>query len=184
MHKIMTCKASGTIPYLANEAEYRSKTTALKQQLQDYRIRVVLTAHPTQFYPGPVLGIMGDLAQAIAASDLPFIEKLLQQLGKTPLFNRTKPTPYDEAVSLIWYLENIFYFAIGDIIQRIDEHVFDLQGLPENSFIDLGFWPGGDRDGNPFVTADITLKVAARLKSSILKMLLPGCAKTEEAPHI
>ena len=162
-------QGSGTIPYLANEAEYRSKTTALKQQLQDYRIRVVLTAHPTQFYPGPVLGIMGDLAQAIAASDLPFIEKLLQQLGKTPLFNRTKPTPYDEAVSLIWYLENIFYFAIGDIIQRIDEHVFDLQGLPENSFIDLGFWPGGDRDGNPFVTADITLKVAARLKSSILK---------------
>ena len=160
---------SGTIPYLAAEADYQSKKKALQQQMQDYRIRVVLTAHPTQFYPGPVLGIMGDLTEAIAASDLPMIEKLLQQLGKTPLFNRIKPTPYDEAVSLIWYLENIFYASIGNIMQRIHDQVFDCGDLPDNSFIDLGFWPGGDRDGNPFVSAEITRKVAARLKSSVLK---------------
>ena len=35
--------------------------------------------------------------------------------------------------------------------------------------IDLGFWPGGDRDGNPFVTTEITLKVAARLRNTIIK---------------
>ena len=35
--------------------------------------------------------------------------------------------------------------------------------------IKLGFWPGGDRDGNPFVTTEITLKVADRLRTSILK---------------
>ncbi|WP_395373814.1 phosphoenolpyruvate carboxylase [Marinicella sp. W31] len=160
---------SGTISYLAAEAEYQSKKKTLQQKMQDYRIRVVLTAHPTQFYPGPVLGIMGDLTEAIAVSDLPMIEKLLQQLGKTPLFSRVKPTPYDEAVSLIWYLENIFYASIGNIMHRIHDQVFDYGDLPDNSFIDLGFWPGGDRDGNPFVSAETTLKVAARLKSSVLK---------------
>ena len=38
-----------------------------------------------------------------------------------------------------------------------------------NEIIDLGFWPGGDRDGNPFVTTEITLKVAERLRQTILK---------------
>jgi hypothetical protein len=40
----------------------------------------------------------------------------LQQLGKTPFFKKQKPTPYDEAMNLIWYLENIFYPAAGRII--------------------------------------------------------------------
>jgi phosphoenolpyruvate carboxylase len=39
----------------------------------------------------------------------------------------------------------------------------------DNEIIDLGFWPGGDRDGNPFVTTKITLDVAERLRQSILR---------------
>jgi len=71
--------------------------------------RTVLTAHPTQFYPGPVLGIITDLAAAIEANEIETIKKLLAQLGKTPFFKKEKPSPYDEAVRLIWYLENVFY---------------------------------------------------------------------------
>ncbi len=41
--------------------------------------------------------------------------------------------------------------------------------LPDNPLIHMGFWPGGDRDGNPFVTADTTLKVADALRGSIIK---------------
>ena len=37
----------------------------------------------------------------------------MQQLGKTPFLKKQKPTPYDEAISLIWYLENVFYHACG-----------------------------------------------------------------------
>ncbi len=41
------------------------------------------------------------------------IHLLLQQLGKTPFFNKKSPTPVDEALSLAWYLENVFYFRRG-----------------------------------------------------------------------
>lgn len=159
----------GSVPYLANQAEYTNQSDTLQEALQKYRIRVVLTAHPTQFYPGPVLGIMTDLTVAIKNNDLTVIERLLQQLGKTPLFSKNKPTPYDEAVSLIWYLENVFYDTVKQTLQRIQAQIFINQPLPDNAIIELGFWPGGDRDGNPFVDAQTTLKVADRLHRSILK---------------
>ena len=159
----------GTMPSFAAQADHLGLNETLKQALDDYRIRVVLTAHPTQFYPGPVLGIMNDLSTAIQNNDLAQIEGLLQQLGKTPLFNKTKPSPFDEAVSLIWYLENVFYDTMKSVTERVQTTVFKSQDLPDNGFVELGFWPGGDRDGNPFVDAKTTLKVADRLHRSILK---------------
>jgi len=159
----------GTMPSFAAQADHLGLNETLKKALDDYRIRVVLTAHPTQFYPGPVLGIMNDLSTAIQNNDLAQIEGLLQQLGKTPLFNKTKPSPFDEAVSLIWYLENVFYDTMKSVTKRVQTAVFNGQDLPDNGFVELGFWPGGDRDGNPFVDAKTTLKVADRLHRSILK---------------
>jgi len=79
-----------------------------------------------------------------------------------------KPTPYDEAVNLIWYLENVFYHSFGDIYNYIKENIFNNKDF-ENNLMSIGFWPGGDRDGNPFVTPEITLKVADRLKQTIVK---------------
>jgi len=137
-------------------------------KLDDFAVSLVLTAHPTQFYPGSVLGIINDLARALKENNTALINVYLQQLGKTPLFKKQKPTPYDEAVSLIWYLENVFYSAIGKIITQL-KSVFPQIDLRKNSVIKMGFWPGGDRDGNPNVTADITLKVADALRTSIIK---------------
>jgi len=144
------------------------KKEELKKYLEEFKVRIVLTAHPTQFYPGAVLGIITDLDKAIQNDDLLLIKKLLAQLGKTPFFKKQKPTPYDEAVSLIWYLENVFYHSVGKIYNYIQQNIFDGK-TTENEIIDLGFWPGGDRDGNPFVTTKITLDVAERLRQTIFK---------------
>ena len=158
----------GTMRNTKETAAQENKKEALQKHLEDFKVRIVLTAHPTQFYPGPVLGIITDLAEAIEKNDLLLINKLLAQLGKTPFFKHEKPTPYDEAVSLIWYLENVFYHSVSDTYNYIQNNVFDGKKIP-NEIIDLGFWPGGDRDGNPFVTTEITLSVAKRLKQTILK---------------
>jgi phosphoenolpyruvate carboxylase len=140
----------------------------LAKKLRQFSIQLVLTAHPTQFYPGTVLGIIHDLSKAIAADQVTDINMYLQQLGKTPFFSHRKPTPYDEAVSLIWYLENVFYAASGRIINYLNDtnpNWID----PAHPPIRMGFWPGGDRDGNPFVLHITTLQVAKALRESILK---------------
>ena len=158
----------GTIKLLSSEVIQYEKEEELKSKLKDYAVRLVLTAHPTQFYPGPVLGIINDLSQAVIENNAAEINTFMQQLGKTPFFKKQKPTPYDEAVSLIWYLENVFYHAAGKILTTLKSQ-FPNAVNDQNPIIQMGFWPGGDRDGNPFVKSDTTVKVAESLRTALLR---------------
>ncbi|EDP71367.1 Phosphoenolpyruvate carboxylase [Flavobacteriales bacterium ALC-1] len=158
----------GTLRSLKESVAKDNKLETLQKYLEEFKVRIVLTAHPTQFYPGSVLGIITDLTTAIRENDLLKINDLLAQLGKTPFFKHKKPTPYDEAVSLIWYLENVFYKSFGTIYDYIQQNIFDGKQI-DNDIINIGFWPGGDRDGNPFVTPEITLNVAKRLRDTVIK---------------
>jgi phosphoenolpyruvate carboxylase len=161
-------EGAGSLKSLIREASFTGKKQALKNKLKDFKVRIVLTAHPTQFYPSNVLGIIHDMGEAIGKNDYNTINHYIQQLGLTPFFNKKQPTPTDEALNLMWYLENIFYHSIGNIYNTIVSEVFDNDYESNNPFIELGFWPGGDRDGNPFVNAATTIKVAQALRSSII----------------
>lgn len=166
--KINDMKGSGTLKQLENEYFSKKIKEADNNKLKEFCVRLVLTAHPTQFYPGSVLGIINDLAIALRNNDTESVNLLLQQLGKTPFLNKQKPTPYDEAVSLIWFLENIFYHSISDILQEYKD-TLPFMDPSQRPVIRMGFWPGGDRDGNPFVKADTTLRVATSLHIALLK---------------
>ncbi len=158
-------------PHSLHQIVERAKAENLDVQLggllKSFGIRTVLTAHPTQFYPGQVLAIISDLTEAISKSDIALMRDLLEQLGRTPFFQKQKPSPFDEAVGLSWYLREIFYPAVGDITDRLSQDYPD--AIEQNpSLIRLGFWPGGDRDGNPFVNVETTLKVARKLRSTLV----------------
>src|SRR5580704_2806017 len=159
---------TATLKHLISEVIQTNKEEELTKKLKEYSVRMVLTAHPTQFYPGAVLGIINDLSRAVIENNAADINLYMQQLGKTPFLKKQKPTPYDEAISLIWYLENVFYHASGRILTALKEqfpHAVDKR----NAVIKMGFWPGGDRDGNPFVKAETTLRVAEALRGAIIK---------------
>lgn len=158
----------GTLKHLESEVIQNNKQDELKEKLKKFAVRIVLTAHPTQFYPGSVLGIINDLANALSDNNAVQINMYLQQLGKTPFFKKQKPSPYDEAMNLIWYLENVFYSAAGRIISFLKNQFPDAVD-DNNPVITMGFWPGGDRDGNPFVKASTTLQVADALRGGIIK---------------
>jgi phosphoenolpyruvate carboxylase len=91
---------------------------------------------------------------------------LLQQLGKTPFLNKEKPTPVDEAVSLAWFLENVFYQVVSNIEATLDNN-FEVPDV--NKLVQLGFWPGGDRDGNPNVTSESTKQVFTLLRTVLFR---------------
>ena len=160
----------GSLESIYHIAQSQGKLEQVKERIQDFTTRVVFTAHPTQFYPTNVQQIIQDLRDAIQQDSVSKIDMLLQQLGKTPFINEEKPTPYDEAVSIIYYLQNVYYQTIGRLYNDVNQLFFTESNPLKSPIIQLGFWPGGDRDGNPFVTAEITWKVASLLRTSILKV--------------
>jgi phosphoenolpyruvate carboxylase len=164
--------APGSVSHLV-EAVFRDDRRAdLAQLLDQTATRIVLTAHPTQFYPDTVQGVIQDLHAALNRNDPAQVERLLLQLGKTRFSNRTRPTPVDEARSLLRPLEDVFYDVLPKIASRM---LLVAHGraqlplhLPPRPNLQIGFWPGGDRDGNPYVTVQVTREVARMLKECVL----------------
>lgn len=156
------------LSYLKKGIDNKALNDKIEKLIDEFSLRLVLTAHPTQFYPGSVLSIITDLTTALKTNDISTINLLLQQLGKTPFFNKKSPTPVDEALSLAWYLENVFYFAAANIQSEIDKSLNDYN-LESKKIIELGFWPGGDRDGNPNVHTDSTIQVSKMLRQILFR---------------
>jgi phosphoenolpyruvate carboxylase len=140
----------------------------IKEHLKKFSIRLVFTAHPTQFYPNEVQIVMYELRQAIQRNDITAIDILLTQLSFTPFLKRKKPTPYDEAKSIIYYMRYVYYQTIGNLYHNIFKNIEEDPSFNPH-LVELGFWPGGDRDGNTFVKFDTTRKVARLLRNTIMK---------------
>lgn len=140
----------------------------IAEKLASFSARIVLTAHPTQFYTSNVLDIIDDLRYLIDDNKVDDIDITLQQLGMTSLVNTKKPTPLNEARNIIYILRKTYYNAIGDLFEYIKENISD-ESFDNFDLIKLGFWPGGDRDGNPFVTAETTKEVADDLRMNLMK---------------
>ncbi len=145
-----------------------TQTCSLTDDLSCFSARLVFTAHPTQFYTPSVLNIIGKLKAMITRNDINEIDLTLQQLGLTSLINARKPTPLDEAKNIIYLLRHVYYDAVGELYASVKRTLRD-SCFDCPSIVELGFWPGGDRDGNPFVTADITMDVADELRMNLMK---------------
>ena len=141
---------------------------AILDKLSSFSTRLVFTAHPTQFYPPSVLDIIAKLKSLIAKNDINEIDLNLQQLGLTSLINPTKPTPFIEAKNIIYFLRNVYYDAVIELYSDLKKNI-QKRNFDNPNIIQFGFWPGGDRDGNPFVTSVTTNDVADELRMNLMK---------------
>ncbi|MEP7058620.1 MAG: phosphoenolpyruvate carboxylase [Caldimonas sp.] len=137
------------------------------QVLSEAWISPVLTAHPTEVQRKSILDAERAIAELVAerdalpgAADLARNTALLQarvtQLWQTRMLRASRLTVADEIENALSYYRSTFLSQVPLLYREIEEA---LPGFPIASFFRMGNWIGGDRDGNPFVTA-ATLRIA------------------------
>ena len=159
----------------------------ISQTLAHAYVSPVLTAHPTEVQRKSILDAERDIAQFLTARDDIRARALLSPLGKdaltprelasneahlrarvtqlwqTRLLRTSKLTVADEVENALSYYESTFLREIpklyADLEQELGQH-------PVASFLRMGQWIGGDRDGNPNVSAQ-TLQYALRRQSEV-----------------
>lgn len=146
----------------------------------------VLTAHPTEVQRKSILDAQREIARLLAERDTPLTTRerernttLLRahvtKLWQTRMLRTTRLMVADEIENALSYYQTTFLREIPAMYRELEEDVasvFPRRGArgeptPLPAFFQMGSWIGGDRDGNPFVTAE-TLRYAARKQASVI----------------
>ena len=146
----------------AKKSGHEIKLEDLKSWLADFSVRPVFTAHPTEASRRSVLNklaLISDLLEAPAsrAKDARLSEAI-DLLWQTDELRVERPLVIDEAVNALYYLDDLFRLTVPDVLDDFAHEVARLGVTiePTAKPLSFGTWIGGDRDGNPNVTADVT----------------------------
>jgi phosphoenolpyruvate carboxylase len=151
----------------------------LRRFFEDALVVPVLTAHPTEVQRKSILDAQHDIARLLADRDQPLMprerernEALLRgrvtSLWQTRMLRDSRLTVADEIENALSYYRTTFLDEIPALYAEI-EHVLADHGLPTRlpPFFQMGSWIGGDRDGNPNVTAP-TLQLAVTRQAEVI----------------
>lgn len=149
-------------------------STDVARSLANSHISPVLTAHPTEVQRRSILNAESAIAQLLAERDVlqpsertrneMQLRVRVTQLWQTRLLRFSKLTVADEIQNALSYYESTFLRQVPRLYLELEEALDIGDILP--SFLRLGHWIGGDRDGNPNVTA-ATLRLALKLQSEV-----------------
>lgn len=158
----------------------------LQRVVDSLELRPVFTAHPTEAARRSLLMklrrvavLLADrsypaTAEDVARTDLHLAE-VLDALWQTDELRLDKPQPRDEADSVIYYLNDLYRNVLPDLVEDLDRELarLGLEMSADARPLRFGTWVGGDRDGNPFVTPDVTLSVLAMQREQAVGLLVP-----------
>ena len=143
----------------------------LQEWLDNFSVRPVFTAHPTEAARRSVLSKMTTIAQLLEQPDSPTKNERLAEtidlLWQTDELRLGRPEPLDEAVNSIYYLDELLQETVPEVLASFANEVrrLGVELSPDAKPLSFGTWIGGDRDGNPNITADVT-KSAILLQNS------------------
>ncbi|MGB1465738.1 MAG: phosphoenolpyruvate carboxylase, partial [Alcanivorax nanhaiticus] len=164
----------GLLDVLARLKEEGVADARLGETLHDLSVELVLTAHPTEVTRRTLIrkyDQMADLLGELDRSDLndeerrslrARLRRVILAAWSTDEIRREKPTPVDEAKWGFATIEQSLWQAVPDMVRQL-ENQLEERGLPQPPAdwapVKLASWMGGDRDGNPNVTAAVTREV-------------------------
>ncbi|MBF4161350.1 phosphoenolpyruvate carboxylase [Nocardioides acrostichi] len=163
----------------------------LTDVLDRVEYRPVFTAHPTESSRRTVLRLLRKVAQVVDLAEDPRrrpgdeartasrLAELVDLLWQTDELRVAKPEPMDEARTALYYLTQITQHVLPGLMNELQRQLASIDvELPVTARpLRFGSWAGGDRDGNPFVTPEVTLEVLALQHDTGLKTLI---AEVEE----
>jgi phosphoenolpyruvate carboxylase len=138
---------------------------ALADQLRHVTLRPVFTAHPTEVARRSTLEKLRQVAALLGESDGPRrtrrLTEAIELLWQTDEIRVEPPEPVDEARNGVYYLEGLASGAVPDVLESLRDELAGLGvTLPADArLLRFGSWMGGDRDGNPNVTPEVTREV-------------------------
>jgi len=147
---------------------------ALARQFARLDIELVLTAHPTEVARRTLIQKYDAIAEQLAAGDhrdlLPVereqirtrLQRLIAEAWHTEEIRRSRPSPVDEAKWGFAVIEHSLWHAVPNVLRQADQALHAATGLHlalDAAPIRFASWMGGDRDGNPNVTARVTREV-------------------------
>lgn len=186
--------AIDTIPKaFAQLSEEIGEDSALRH-LESLRFHPVFTAHPTEARRRAVASCIRRLSALMEERRLAGVDeaalrrihrRLLEEidvLWRTAPLRSTKPGPEDEVRTLMTIFDETLYMAVPLMYRYVDDALLGEEAGKREPvvapFMRLGTWIGGDRDGNPFVTASVTKKAVAIASDHVLRGLEKTARRT------
>jgi len=104
------------------------------------------------------------------------LSEVVEEILQTDELRHQRPAPTDEARNIMFYMEDMFKFAIAEVEEALDDQLetFGISRTPTTRSMQFGTWVGGDRDGNPNVTHELTRQILDLQHERALKMFAPA----------
>jgi phosphoenolpyruvate carboxylase len=134
----------------------------LEQWISELMVRPVFTAHPTEAARRSILNKLGEIAKLLDQDLNPRQHERLAEtvdlLWQTDELRLDRPEPLDEAMNALYYLDDLARNTVPEVLNDFARELKRLNiDLPVNARpLTFGTWIGGDRDGNPNITAQVT----------------------------
>ena len=134
----------------------------IQEWINNFSVRPVFTAHPTEAARRSVLSKMNSIAdlldQPVSVTRDRRLSEMVDLLWQTDELRLGQPEPLDEATNALFYLDDLFRMTIPEVL---DDFARELERLnvtvaPTARPLSFGTWIGGDRDGNPNITPEVT----------------------------
>ena len=171
----------------AQKGNKELSTEAIQEWVNKFSVRPVFTAHPTEAARRSVLSKMSTIANLLDEPKTPTTSRRLAEavdlLWQTDELRLGRPEPLDEAMNALYYLDDLFKLTVPEVLDDFSHELARL-GItvsPTARPLSFGTWIGGDRDGNPHITPEITKEAIVLQTGHFIRVMIASLDQLRQA---